>query len=335
MNTAEIKQNQQLLIISVTVGSVILLIKFVAFFLTNSNAILSDALESIINVAAGALGLYAFNIAYRPQDRNHPYGHGKIEFLSAGFEGALILAAGIIIIGKAVYNFIHPQEIQKLQWGVLLVGIAGLINFVLGFILEKRGKNSNSQILLAGGKHLKSDAYSSAGLVLGVILTWISGWVILDNICAIIFGIIIIFTGYRLVENSIAGIMDKADYDLISKMVVRLNEMRKPYWIDIHNLRIIKYGSKYHIDCHVTVPWYYDINQGHDAVELFEETMKSIDPSVLEIFVHTDPCAAQSCKLCTISDCPVRQHPFVRQIDWNLDNVMYNKKHVLPEDEPE
>ena len=309
-------------------GLLLLAAKFIAWWLTNSNAILTDALESIINVTAAAFGLYSLALAAKPRDRNHPYGHGKVEFLSAGFEGALIFLAGLAIIGKAGYNLIYPQTIQDLDIGLILTGIAGAINYGIGFFLERRGAKHSSLILKASGQHLKSDAYSSAGLVVGLGLVIITGITMLDSLVALLFGGIIIWTGFRLVRQSVAGIMDEADYQLIETLVEKLQQDRIDTWIDVHNFRVIKYGATLHIDCHMTVPWYDVVRQGHEEVKKFEILMRQHCNAAVELFVHMDPCEPPgNCRICSMLDCEKRRAPMQTSITWTLDNIMKDQKH--------
>lgn len=323
------RESVRLQMLVVLVGIVLLAGKFIAFFLTGSNAILTDALESIINVAAGAFSLYSLILSARPRDANHPYGHGKIEFIAATFEGALIVVAGSIILMKSVYNLFEPVALQQLDLGILLIAIAGVINYIVGLITEKEGKKSNSLVLMAGGKHLKSDAYSTAGIVAGLGLIYLTGLVWLDSVVAMLFGSLIAYTGYKILRASVAGIMDEADYELLKRIVTVLNRHRRPNWIDIHNLRVIKYGTTLHIDCHLTVPWYLNVQEAHDEVEAVGNLVREkIDPGI-ELFVHTDPCVPQSCAICTKADCNVRQHPFTQRIEWDFDKVISDQKHSL------
>lgn len=302
-------------------------IKFIAFFITHSNAILSDALESIINVVAGAFAYYSLKVAARPKDLDHPYGHGKIEFISAGFEGGLILLAGIIIIGKSVMNMIHPVAIHQLEVGAILAAVAGAANFILGRFLIKTGEVHKSITLVADGKHLQSDTWSSFGLVAGVVVIYFTGWVWMDNVLAIGFGGVIIFTGYKLVRKSLAGLMDEADEVIIKEVIQVLNEHRNPNWIDIHNLRILQYGSSYHIDCHITLPWYNDLKSSHDELKNIEDLITAKFHDKVELFIHPDPCLPFSCSLCQLNQCTVRQRPFEYKIEWTSANVMRNEKH--------
>lgn len=317
-------------LLAVVAGTLLLAAKFAAYFLTHSNTILSDALESIINVAAGAFALYSLYLASKPKDADHPYGHGKVEFISAGFEGILIIIAGVLIVGKAVVGFFHPQPLQNLNTGLYIVVASGIVNYMLGYLLERYGVKHRSLVLIADGKHLKSDAYSSLGILAGVGLILLTGWQPLDNVVAILMGLLILLTGVRLVRKGIAGIMDEADSEIIHQLVELLKQHRKAEWIDVHNLRVIQYGNKLHIDCHVTLPWYWSLQQAHDEMEEIARLVNEKHASQLEFFIHADPCIAASCKICSLQNCTERKESFTGLIDWTLENIQRNKKHGLP-----
>ncbi len=314
--------------IAIGIGVLLTVVKFIAWGLTNSNAILTDAMENIINVMAGGIGWYSLWLSSQPSDRNHPYGHGKIEFVSTGFEGGLIFIAGLLIIGKAVYNLFVPTTIGRLEEGMGLVLISGLVNFITGWWLLSLGKKRRILVLKSEGRHLLSDAYSSAGLILGLMVVWWTDIQWLDHVVAIIFGTIILYTGFKLLRMAFAGIMDEADYELIEEMVGVLEKKRQDNWIDVHNFRVIKYGNDYHIDCHLTLPWYFDLQKGHDEVTAFEKLLMQHDPSVNEFFIHVDPCSPPgACKICQKKDCAVRRAATETYVRWELDNVMENQGH--------
>lgn len=322
------RSNRNLLLAAIIAGIALMGAKFYAWWLTNSNAILTDALEGSINVMAGAFALYSLVLAAKPRDENHPYGHGKVEFISAGFEGGMIFLAGLLIIGKGIYNLIYPQPIEKLGVGIVLVAMSGIINYLLGYFLEKQGKASNSLILTADGRHLKSDAYSSAGLLVGLGIIYVTNLAWIDNLTAILFGAIILYTGFKLLRESIAGIMDEADYQLIENMVKHLEKHRNQNWIDVHNFRVIKYGTTLHVDCHVTLPYYFPTRQSHDEVKNFEQVVNESSQSPVELFVHIDPCEPpKNCVICRKMDCLVREADFELNIQWTLENLMKNERH--------
>lgn len=313
----------------VTVAVLLFIIKMVAFWVTRSVAILTDALESTVNVIAGFIGLYSLYIAAKPRDENHPYGHGKAEFLSAAVEGTLIIVAGMVIIYESILHFINPPELKQLDRGIILVALTAVINFVVGIISIRIGKKNNSLALTASGKHLQTDTYSTLGIILGLLLIRITKLTWLDSVTAIIFAGIIIVTGYQILRHSLAGIMDEADKELLQKMLSVLNANRRKNWIDLHNLRVIKYGGQFHIDCHLTVPWYLNVVEAHKEVEELGQLIKREFGTVFELFVHTDPCLDFSCSICTKDECTVRQRPFEKRIEWTLENVLKDKKHSL------
>jgi len=327
LKTQEQNLNIQKWIAAISV--LLLAVKFAAYYLTHSVAILTDALESIVNVAAGFIGLYSLYISAKPRDINHPYGHGKAEFLSAAVEGTLILSAGAIIIYKAIQHFIYPAPIKSIDKGMILVGITALVNLCVGFLGVRYGKKNQSLALIASGRHLISDSYSTFGIVAGLLLISFTKLFWIDGAIAIVFGVIIIYTGYRILRGSIAGIMDEADEELLQKMVRVFNANRKENWIDVHNLRVIKYGSILHVDCHLTVPWYLNVNEAHSEIEALGTLIKKEFGESIELFVHSDGCLYIQCPICLKADCPVRHHPFEKKIEWSLGNIISDKKHQL------
>jgi cation diffusion facilitator family transporter len=299
----------------------------IAWILTHSVAILTDALESTVNVIAGFIGLYSLYVAAKPRDEDHPYGHGKAEFLSAAVEGTLISIAGLVIIYESIENFIHPQPLQQLDYGIILVAITAAINFIVGLIAIRKGKKNNSLALVASGKHLQSDTWSTVGLIIGLVLIRATGKVWIDGVVALLFAGFILYTGYHILRSSVAGIMDEADKELLQKMLAVLNGNRRENWIDLHNLRIIKYGGTLHIDCHLTIPWYLNVVEAHTEVEELASLIKKEFGDAIELFVHTDPCLDFSCPICTKDNCQVRKHPFRKRVEWTLKDILTDKKH--------
>ncbi len=304
-------------------------IKVVAWWLTNSVAILTDALESIANVIAGLIGLYSLYISAKPKDTDHPYGHGKIEFISAAIEGTLISTAGFFIIYKAVKNIMLPHVLYKLDYGICLVALTAIINYIAGVACLKIGKKNNSLALIASGKHLKTDTYTTLGIVAGLILLFFTKITWIDSVVAILFAIVILITGYKIIRSSVAGIMDEVDFELMNRIVDMLNRNRSVNWIDLHNLRIIKYGPTLHLDCHLTVPWYFNVNEAHAEIDELAGLVRQHFGEAVELFVHSDGCLEISCPICDKMDCPVRQHKFTRKITWTMENISSNHKHQL------
>ncbi len=326
------KQGQQNLRVQrwVAVVSVLLLaVKLIAYYFTHSVSILTDALESIINVVAGFIGLYSLYIAAKPRDMDHPYGHGKAEFISAAIEGTMIGSAGAIILYKGIQHLINPVELHRIDFGILLIATTAVVNFIVGFFCLKTGRKNNSAALIASGKHLQTDTWSTVGIIAGLALLYFTGYTWIDSAVACLFGSFIIFTGYRIVRSSIAGIMDEADLKLLTRLVEVLNANRQVNWVDLHNLRVIKYGSVLHVDCHLTVPWYLNVHEAHREIDALAKLIRNEFGESLELFVHSDGCLPFSCRICQKGDCKERQHNFEKKINWTLENISQNKKHEL------
>ncbi len=325
--TSASKQNFEMQRVVVVTGVVLFIIKILAWNLTNSVAILTDALESTINVISGFVGLYSLYLSGLPKDSNHPYGHGKVEFLSAAIEGTLISVAGIIIIIEAINNLENPHYIEKLDLGIILIALTAGINFLVGQFAIKRGKKNNSLALIASGNHLQSDTYSTIGIIFGLVLLYFTKISWLDSGVALLFACIIIYTGYKILRSSVAGMMDEADETLLAAVVEKLNLVRPENWVDLHNLRIIKYGGVLHLDCHLTVPWYLNVHEAHDEVDALDKVIKDNFGESVELFVHTDGCLDFSCQICTKMQCQSRQQDFIRKTEWTIQNISANLKH--------
>ena len=309
------------------VSVVLFIAKLWAWYLTKSVTILTDAMESIVNVVAGFIGLYAVTIAARPRDANHPYGHGKIEFISSGIEGGLIVAAALMVGYQAVEHFIHPVKVEKLDLGIVITAVTGVANFFLGQWAVSTGIKKRSATLEAAGRHLRTDAYSTVAIIAGLLLVLVTRWIWLDAAVAAVFAAIIFMTGAKVLRKSLAGIMDEADATLLQNVVSMLQEHRPPQWIDLHNLRVIQYGEVLHIDAHMTLPYYFEVRQADDEIQALEALSREHFSEMVELFIHIDGCAFYQCKLCAMPDCPVRQEPLKQQLTWTVENVMYDSKH--------
>lgn len=311
------------------ISVVLFAIKLTAYFLTHSLAILTDALESIVNVVAGGIGLYSLYIAAKPSDEEHPYGHGKAEYVSAAIEGTLIAMAGLIILYETILSFSNHKEVYELDSGLLLIGITAFINYVTGYICLRIGKKNQSLALVASGKHLQTDTYSTIAVIIGLVVILFTRLYWIDQLIAIVLALYILYNGYTIIRQSLAGIMDEQDMQLLKEIVITLNQNRKVNWVDLHNFRIIKYGAQLHIDCHLTVPWYLNVHEAHKEVDALTDLLRESFGNTIEFFVHTDGCLPFSCPLCQKQDCTVRQHPFEKKVEWTLENLLSDKKHRI------
>ncbi|MFN4145061.1 MAG: cation diffusion facilitator family transporter [Runella sp.] len=317
--------------ISLLLSILLMAIKFGAYFITHSNAILSDALESIINVMASGFALYSIYLSSQPRDREHPYGHGKIEYFSSGFEGGLIIIAGILIVVEALRRLWYPQPVENLDWGLWLIMVTVIINGVLGYYLIKTGRKTRSEALIADGQHLLTDSLSSVIVLVGLGLLWFTGLYWIDSIASLVLSAFIFYNGFKLIRRSVGALMDESDPQLLNEVIEILNSHKRPEWIDVHNMRIQKYGSDLHVDCHLTLPYYWDLQQVHESIHAFEEILDAKTTGNFEIFIHADPCLPDCCKYCRMSDCPVRSAVFKEDIQWSADNLAKNQKHFVEE----
>jgi cation diffusion facilitator family transporter len=305
------------------------LIKLIAWYYTDSVAILTDALEYTINVISGFIGLYSLHLSAQPSDKNHPYGHGKVEFVSASIEGTLMLVSSFFIGYEALKNLQNPHQLKQLDYGILLMALTAGVNYAFGFFSVQKGKKNNSLALIATGRHLQSDTYATIGIIIGLVLIHFTQLIWIDSLIAFVFMAIIAFSGYKILRTSIAGIMDEADDALLSEVVALLQKSRGENWVDLHNLRIIKYGGTLHLDCHLTVPWFFNINEGHDEVDKLSEIVRENFSNTVEFFVHTDGCLDFSCQICCKKNCPARKFDFVKSIEWTVTNISLNTKHAI------
>lgn len=312
----------------IAILSVVLFLgKLWAWYLTHSVTVLTDALESTVNVIAGFIGLYSIILSAKPRDIDHPYGHGKAEFISSAVEGSLIFIAGLMIIYEAIDQLIHPKPLHKLDVGIYIVAATGILNFFIGTYAVAQGKKQRSLILESAGKHLRVDAYSTFAIVAGLALIMFTKVQWLDSAVAILIAIIILVTGYKLVRRSLSGIMDETDMQLLNDVIAYLQANRHPQWIDLHNLRVMQYGDVMHLDAHMTLPWYYSVKDADAEIHVLEEMIKQHFDNKVEVFIHIDACQPYQCKLCAMADCPQRQSPFIAQHEWNRENVWYDSKH--------
>jgi len=307
--------------ISLTVAGLVLAAKFVGYQLTGSTAILSDALESIVNIVAALFTLASLAFASRPADENHPYGHGKIEFLSSGFEGGLIAFAALIIVYQAAQALWFGHELRAIDEGVVLVMVAGLANALLGFFLIRAGRRTHSPAIEADGQHVLTDFWTSAGVVVGLVLVRLTGWQELDPLVAMAVGGNLAIVGARLSRRAVGGLLDESDVSLLAKLTTVIQQVRMPGVIAIHRLRAIRSGGVAHFDAHVVVPRFWSVAQAHDFSDAFELAITQAVSQDAECIFHLDPCRSVYCPTCRVEPCPVRAHPFVADRDWSMHTI--------------
>jgi len=310
-------------------GVILFIGKIIAWKLTNSDAVFSDAMESIVNVISAFMGLYSLYLAAKPKDEDHPYGHGKVEFVTSGIEGALIAIAGIMIIYEGVHSLIVGKTLDKLDLGIWIITATAIVNYLLGYISIKKGQAENSLVLVSSGKHLQSDTITTLGVVVSLVVVYFTKIYWLDSAVALVFGAYIIFVGYKIVRKSLSGIMDEQDPELLNQIIRILEENRKTEWIDVHNMKIQQFGASLHIDAHITLPWYYSLRDAHNEMEKMIVLLAKNIKRNIEFNFHMDDCKTISCPVCQIKDCPVREKDFVKRVEWTPENVTSVDKHSV------
>ncbi|MCB9073278.1 MAG: cation transporter [Bdellovibrionaceae bacterium] len=285
-------------------------LKYWAYYLTMSHAVLSDALETIVNILASIVALWVVRWSARPADEQHPYGHGKAELLSATFEGGLVSAAAVFILIESFLSFFKPHHLDDLGLGLYITFGAAILNGLMGWILIVRGKHLHSSALVASGVHLLSDLVTSLGSILGLSLVMFTRLVIFDTIAAAAVGLYLLYTGFKVMKGAIGGLLDKTDAEAIKRFNQIINTQRADGIIQIHHVRMIISGAYYHIDAHVVVPEYWDVKETHAITIKYEHELLNSYGAQGELHFHVDPCEQNYCHQCSVHDCPIRLKPF-------------------------
>ncbi len=321
MNPTEQSHRSQAAIVSLVVSTGLLLVKFWAFHQTGSQAVFSDAMESIVNVVASALALFVIFYASRPADQEHPYGHGKMEYFSAAFEGGLISFAAILIMVASIRSLILGPEIERLDIGVIVVLGAGAVNFLLGLYLVRRGQKLSSVALRASGKHALADFWTSLGVGLGLALVALTEMFWLDSVLAFAVGALLARSGFKLVRESVGALLDEEDLEVLKKLAGAFEKHSENGIIQIHHVKTIRSGWYHHIDAHVVLPEFWTVDQVHERMLVFEKRVIQDYPYKGEMNFHFDPCRRAYCKVCDLKDCPIRREPFVERMAPDIEQL--------------
>jgi len=303
-------------------------VKFYAYRLTHSSAILSDALESIINVIASAFAMACIIVSAKPPDKSHPYGHGKIEYFSAGFEGALIILAAIGIFKVGWMHIRSSQPLPNLQHGLFILSGASVINLILGLALVRIGRKTESLPLIADGKHILTDAYTSAGMLIGLSLVHLTQLYWLDGVIAALIGVNILITGFHLVRQSVAGLMNATDPLLLQEIATLFEKQRQIQQIDIHKLRAWRSGSHVHIDFHLIMPGDFTLKQAHGEADRLEAIINEHFKHQSTVLIHLDPCTDKNCPICALRHCKTRQARYHEQSIWSAKTIGFKARRT-------
>ena len=308
-------------------------IKMCAFFITNSVGILSDALESTVNVITGFITLKSLQWAAKPQDDDHPYGHGKIELITASVEGILIGVAGALIIIEAIKRLGTPPTVGKMDAGIALLFLTAMANYLMGRYSVNKGIKYNSISLIAGGKHLISDTYTTVALISGLVIFYMTGLQWVDSVLAILFGLFILYTSFSLLKDTVTGLLDEADIQAISQLADQIIKNKNNSWVNIHKMTYLKFGHISHVDLHLTLPWYYDVRQSTNEIVFLKNIIrKNLPEEVVDISVQSEPCLVQMCQHCNL-ECSHRDASFKEMNQWNMESMTgqnkFSKDHKI------
>ncbi len=264
-------------------------LKLFAYFLTGSVGLFSDALESGVNLIAAVVALFMITLAEKPADEEHAYGHYKAEYFSSAIEGGLIVLAAFSIIWSAVPRIIHPQPLENVGIGLLVSLGASVINLAVGLILIKNGKKNHSITLEADGKHLMTDVYTSVGVLIGIGIVKISGWLVLDGIVAIGVALNIVWTGYQLMRRSALGLLDSSLPENERLKITNALDAYKEQNMEYHSLMTRQAGQRKFVSLHVLLPGKLTIQEGHDMVEKIERNIRELFDAPVTVFTHLEP----------------------------------------------
>jgi cation diffusion facilitator family transporter len=273
---------------SIFIGLVVLVLKYLAYWVTGSIALYSDALESVINVATAIAAFIAVRISLTPADREHPYGHSKAEYLSAVLEGVLIILAAFSILREAHLGFLHPKPLEAPLKGLVLNGSASLINALWSFVLIRFGHRERSPALVADGRHLLTDVFTSAGVLVGVAVAAFTGWAILDPLIAALVALNILWMGYGLMKESVAGLMDAAVSPKIEERIRTLIAEQGSGALQAHDVRTRHAGRVTFIDFHLVVPGNMSVTSAHDICDRIEHALKE-EMGEAVVTIHVEP----------------------------------------------
>lgn len=285
-----VRQQQQFAIrLSLAIGVVMLVGKWYAFLITGSAAILSDAAESVVHIIAVAFAAYSMWLTYQPADESHPYGHDKVSFFSAGIEGGLIIIAALFIIYESIVKLVSGIVLENLDIGTYIIFGASVINLALGGFLVWRGKKSSSLILIANGKHVLTDSWTSFGVVAGLLLTQFTGWLPFDPLVALVVAINILWEGGKLVRQSVGGLMDEANPELEKKIHSILQEESSKRNLHYHELRYRDSGISVWIEFHLLFPKGTMLEEAHMVSTEIEATLANALDQRTHIVTHLEP----------------------------------------------
>lgn len=283
------KSLKKFIYLSIVAAVLTISLKGMAYVLTGSVGLLSDALESCVNLIAALVALVVLAIAEKPADDDHAFGHSKAEYFSSAIEGGLIVVAACSIVWSAWPRLFNPLPLENVGFGLLISLGASLINLVVALILIKKGKESHSITLTADGKHLMTDVWTSVGVLAAIGLVKLTGWLVLDPIIAMLVALNIVWTGWRLMRQSARGLIDTAIPADERKQIELIFDHYRESGIEFHSLMTRQAGQRKFVSFHILVPGVWSVQRGHDLLEIIEARIRNNFPFPVTVFTHLEP----------------------------------------------
>lgn len=274
--------------LSIATALVTMALKFTAYLITDSVGLLSDALESTVNLVAALVALVALTVAAKPADSGHHFGHTKAEYFSAVVEGVMIFVAAVFILVSAVHRLLSPQPLENVGIGLAISVVAAVLNGAVALVLLRAGRQHRSITLVADGRHLLTDVWTTAGVVVGVTLVALTGWLRLDPLVALLVGVNIIWTGWKLISDSVGGLLDRALDEETQQVIESVLAQFRCDEVLFHAVRSREAGHQSFLSMHVLVPGDWSVRRGHDLVEELEQRLRA-EVEHLEVTTHLEP----------------------------------------------
>lgn len=304
--------------------------KMGVYILTGSLAVLSDAIESIVNIATSSFALFAVWIAARPRDKDHPYGHGRIEYLAEAGEGLAISVAGLAILVVTIANGPQNASLEVSTLGLALVAGIALVTFIAGTAIYRAGRSLGSPTLRADGQHIRADAITTIGAFAGMLLVYITGVAWIDMAVAFLLGAWLSVAGLRLLWSAVRSLMDEADPQLLDEIAVAFEAVREPGWVAPHMARVHHLGQEIHVDMHMVFPRFWSLERAHDASLVLERALDVRFGEGSDLMLHMEACTSVSCGYCDVRDCPIRARPFEALHPWTGEYIASQVRHGKP-----
>lgn len=313
--------------IALAVSASLMLAKMGVYFITGSVAVLSDAIESVINIATSGFALYAVWLASLPRDKEHPYGHGRVEYIAEAGEGVAITVAGLAILLVAFSRSSGHESMDASALGIVLIGLIAVVTYIAGTVIVRAGKQTKSPTLVADGLHIRADAITTIGAFVGVVLVYITGLQWIDQAVAGLLGAWLVWSGGRLLFGASANLMDQADPALLDELGGVFQEVREPGWVAPHLTRVHRLGQSIHVDMHMVFPRYWPLERAHDASRTLEKALEAHYGPDADLMLHMEACTPVSCSYCDVSACPVRATPFEGRRVWTGEYIAAPFRH--------